>query len=165
MGIHPQTGLPYTRWLELASGMPWVTRRGVVDYDSLGHSNTKTEHDGADWQHTWNKNEVDYDSPVAMKSRDANLQYFLRIKKVCEEHGVRFVVLTSPCYETYETDERGLSELQRFIDDVGAEYYNYFHDPRLSDADYYPDASHLRGQGAKAWSEIVRREVLLRCSE
>lgn len=83
-----------------------------------------------------------------------------QIYTLCEKHGVKLIVITSPTYKTYNNKipESYLKDFNYVVRSIkqnkNLQYYNFYCDPRFGDNDF-KDAGHLNYLGAKKFSGIV----------
>lgn len=108
----------------------------------------------------------DYHSPEMLKDREDGMEDIMRIVNVCKRYGVRLVVVTPPCYKTYQdaVTKEGVNDMldaaaQMKQSYSGVEYRNYLFDNRFNANDFF-NSSHLSETGAKKFSVILRDEML-----
>ncbi len=91
-------------------------------------------------------------------------QYLTRMAAVCAENGVRLVVVTPPCHDTFVDDTRpeGIKRVHRIIEDVRKvypiEYKDYLQDPAYRADSLYYNCSHLNDTGATLFGEQIRKD-------
>lgn len=94
-------------------------------------------------------------------------QYLTRMAKVCAENGVRLIVVTPPCHDTFVDDTRpeGIARVHRIIDDVrkeySIEYKDYLQDPAYRADSLYYNCSHLNDVGATRFGAQIRKDFRL----
>lgn len=92
-------------------------------------------------------------------------QHLNSIAKICAENNVRFIVITTPCYETYlaKTNEIGRQTLYNIIDSVRVnypiEYYNYIADEEFRADTFFYDCSHLNYYGAEKFTLRLKKDL------
>ena len=139
---------------------------GIDTYDSLGFVwHGKTIHQGEDWQQ---------DDMVHVKNIGADslyiyvqeyTQHMSEIAKVCYENKVRFVMVTTPCYESYlqQTSAIGLQTLYDIVDSIKlyypVEYHNYIADEEFRADSLYYDCSHLNYLGAEKFTHRIKQDL------
>ncbi len=108
---------------------------------------------------------IDYNSKNARLAFDENLKYVNAISQLCKERGIQFVIVTTPVYKSYQAKltERGLQELDRFVDELKAQnpdiiYLNYLHDSNYEITDFC-NASHLSECGTVKFSQRLADDL------
>lgn len=136
-----------SRLLSIQSG------RRTTDYDSLGFfSLGDNVSDG---------NNV-YEAPGCEPMVTESL---LKMAKVCNDHGVRLIVVTSPANSTYRASHTDCdSRMQKVIDHVAGkypvEYHCYLNDEQFGDS-LFSDQTHLNHRGATAFAQRIKLDFEL----
>ena len=93
------------------------------------------------------------------------IKHLTTIAKVCAENHVRFVTITTPCYETYveKTSEAGWRNIYSIIEQVRKlypiEYFNYLADEEFRADSLYLDCSHLNYIGADKFTPRLKQDL------
>ena len=94
--------------------------------------------------------------------RDEELDAIYGMIRLCREHGIRPILITTPFRREYndQFDEKYCSQFYEVIEkicrDEDVEYHDYSHDERFTDnANYFRNSDHLSPRGAAAFTEIV----------
>lgn len=96
---------------------------------------------------------------------DEYILHLKKIAKICYEHDIRFVSITTPCHKNYveKTSQAGLNNLQYVVSEVGKEYpieyFNYLGDEEFSNDSLFIDCSHLNYLGAEKFSLRLRKDL------
>ena len=136
-----------SRLLSIQSG------RRTTDYDSLGFfSLGDNVSDG---------NNV-YEAPGCEPMVTESL---LKMAKVCNDHGVRLIVVTFPANSTYRASHTDCdSRMQKVIDHVAGqypvEYHCYLNDEQFGDS-LFSDQTHLNHRGATAFAQRIKLDFEL----
>lgn len=108
--------------------------------------------------------------PDTIFTEDAKLQiaeyteYLIDMAAVCADNGVRFIVVTPPCHESYNVNTRpeGIETLHKMIEDVRAqypiEYIDYLQDDEFRADSLYYNCSHLNVAGADLFALRVKED-------
>ncbi len=174
MHIHPAgSSVPCRYWSEiLNSNMDYSERIFHRDFEKknkctpLGYERYKVSSKAAGaWTRRSLPKIVDCESGNAPLALAEAMSDFKRMASVCGDNGVRFVVVSTPCYRTYRElmTERGIKDMSVCIDTMRSvnpkvEYYNYIYDDRFTEDDFF-DASHLTEIGARKFTEILRNDI------
>lgn len=103
------------------------------------------------------------------KSWDNITMNYGRMKVIaewCEEHEVRLVLITTPCWKSYygNLNDCQLKKMYGLIRDLqteyGIEYYDFLKDSRFDEDDFY-DSNHLSEYGAEKFTKILNDTLLL----
>ncbi len=90
--------------------------------------------------------------------------YLTEMAKMCEEMGVRLIVVTPPCHNSFvaNTCPEGIERVHRIIEDVREaypiEYKDYLQDPAYRADSLYYNCSHLNDTGATLFGEQIRKD-------
>lgn len=95
------------------------------------------------------------------------LDSLYEIIDLCQKNDIRPIMITTPFRREYN-EKFSVSFYEQFHDvieavctDTGCEYYDFSHDERFVDSDeYFSNADHLSGEGAKAFTKILMEEVV-----
>lgn len=136
-----------SRLLSIQSG------RRTTDYDSLGFFSL-----GDNVSDGNNVYEASGCEPMVTES-------LLKMAKVCNEHGVRLIVVTSPANSTYRASHTDCdSRMQKVIDHVAGqypvEYHCYLNDEQFGDS-LFSDQTHLNHRGATAFAQRIKHDFEL----
>lgn len=174
MGIPANDGKPqYYYWSEfIHSNLDFTSRMFKKDFFDIhqcepsGFERLEVKSKAPTWKTDKLPGIVDYDNDNASKALMEGLDDFKRIAQVCKNAGVRLVVVTLPCHQSFleQTTARGMKEMNECVDIMKEvypemEYYNYISDERFGDDDFY-NSSHLTDIGAKKFSLYFRQEAL-----
>lgn len=139
-----------------------------LKYDSLGFERDSSFHFGPKWKtdnivHVpTNQIESDYTNNKYVQEY---IQHLTTIAKVCADNHVRFVTITTPCYETYveKTSEAGWKNIYSIIEQVREsypiEYFNYLADEEFRADSLYLDCSHLNYIGADKFTPFLKHDL------
>lgn len=97
---------------------------------------------------------------------DDNIIDMLRtMAKACNTHGVRFIIVSMPCHNTFNSqsvDPAGLARIERIIDSVKVkypvEYGNYINHPNFRGDEIYQRQTHLNHKGATKYSQQIKND-------
>ena len=95
------------------------------------------------------------------------LTYMLDLAKVCNEHNIKFVVVTTPCADCFvaNTREPGIKNMYNLIDSVAVlypiEYYNYLDDMEFRADSIYFNCTHLNATGADMFTKRLINDINL----
>ncbi len=89
----------------------------------------------------------------------------LKMAKVCNDHGVRLIVVTFPANSTYRASHTDCdSRMQKVIDHVAGqypvEYHCYLNDEAFGDS-LFSDQTHLNHRGATAFAQRIKQDFEL----
>ena len=124
--------------------------------DELGYRKLTEEFRGAD---TW--------WACTQGAQDLYRASLTEMAKLCEQHGVRLIVITPPSAQAHlnMTTEAGMNKLYAMIDSMKAqyplEYRNYIADSMFRDNKLYHDATHLNHTGATLFAERIVQDFEL----
>lgn len=92
--------------------------------------------------------------------------YYLKlIAKICTDNNIRFIAITTPCFDTYieKTSDVGWKNIYSLIDDVKSEYpieyFNYINDIDFRSDSLYRDCSHLNHFGADKFAKRLKQDL------
>ena len=158
MGINPPAEFddnsPYRpRIFDVLNYHYYVSTR---DCDSLGYLTLgDSSSDAIDFINT----EVNEDNIVTM---------LCTMARVCNMHGVRFIVLSMPCNNTFNkqsVDSMGLVRVERIIDSVKekypVEYGNYLNHPDFRSDGLFQRQTHLNHKGATLFALRIKKDFNL----
>ena len=133
--------------------------------DSLGFEKLEVKSKTPTWKEDKLPLIVDYNVTNASKALNEGLNDFKQIAQICKDAGVRLVVVTLPCHQSFleQTTLRGMKEMYACVDTMRdvypeIEYYNYISDNRFEDDDFY-NSSHLTDIGAEKFSKILHENL------
>lgn len=126
------------------------------DCDSLGYMSLGNSFsDAVDFINT----DVDDDSIIDMLSAMAS---------VCDENGVRFIVISMPCNNTFNNqlvDSMGVDRINRIIESVQTrypmEYRDYLNHSDFRYEDIYQRQTHLNNKGATLFAQRIKKDLEL----
>ena len=99
------------------------------------------------------------------KYYDEYKEYLTEMASICHQYNVRFVCVTTPCYENYinKTSKQGIEILNELLSEVAekypVEYYNYISDEEFRADSFYYDCSHLNYIGAEHFTKRLKRDL------
>ena len=139
---------------------------GIDTYDSLGFVwHGKAIHQSEDWL----QDDMVHIKNIGEDHLYRYVQEYTRqmteISNVCYENNVRFVMVTTPCYESYlqQTNTKGMQTLYDIVDSVRlyspVEYYNYIADEEFRSDTFYYDCSHLNYYGAEKFTLRLKKDL------
>lgn len=169
MHITYNHSFPFEYWSEIInSRMDYGNRllrnsfKTRMQQEPTGFDRQKPAAKSGSWKHDHLPTVVDYNSPETPLAKQEGIDNMKRIARVCRDNGVRLLVITLPCYQTYldQVTQRGLQDMQACVDSMKAvypelEYRNYLTDKRFVDEDFF-NSSHLTDVGAQKLTEIIR---------
>lgn len=139
---------------------------GIDTYDSLGFVwNGKTIHESENWQQDDTVHIKDIGEDHLYRYVQEYTRQMTEISNVCYENNVRFVMVTTPCYESYlqQTNTKGMQTLYDIVDSVRlyspVEYYNYIADEEFRSDTFYYDCSHLNYYGAEKFTLRLKKDL------
>lgn len=103
-----------------------------------------------------------YEAPGCEPMVTESLQ---KMAKVCNDHGVRLIVVTFPANSTYRASHADCdSRMQKVIDHVAGqypvEYHCYLNDEQFGDS-LFSDQTHLNHRGATAFAQRIKQDFRL----
>ena len=160
----------YTAYSTFLSG---YLAKDEVDYelgcDSLGFEILDSAfHSGPNWKtdnivHIPIKEiEDDYSGNMYVNEYVLHLTH---IAEICAKNHVRFVTITTPCFETYvdKTSEAGWKNIYSIVEQVKQlypiEYFNYLSDKDFRSDSLYLDCSHLNYIGADKFTIRLKDDL------
>lgn len=153
----------------LLNGMLHISRLqddGVEGRDSLGFDPREFKmHCSENWRYS----SLVHVEGVGSKEKSWYVEeytmFLKNIAKVCAENKVRFVVVTTPCYNSFvsQTNDVGMRTLYDIIEcikkDYPVEYFNYLNDPEFRADSIYYDCSHLNYLGAEYFTDRIKMDI------
>ena len=126
------------------------------DCDSLGYISVGNDYsDIADYIDI----EINEDSIIAMLRTMA---------EICEERGIKFIIVTEPCTNTFNeqvVNTEGLDRINRIIDSVNNHcpvfYRDYLNHPDFREGKLYHSQTHLNNQGAILFAQRIKLDFNL----
>lgn len=94
-------------------------------------------------------------------------QYLTDMAHICNEHNVRFIVVTPPCHDSFVENTRpeGIATLHQIIEDVRKEYpieyKDYLQDSAYRADSLYFNCSHLNSLGATKFGAQIKADFNL----
>lgn len=169
MGISAPDGFPFEYWSEIMYSSFDYKKRFFSDaagYDSLGYELHGHAKRAADW-YKKGLPQVSFAIPGnAPLARQESLDYYKRMSSLCREHGVKFVVITFPVWETFKElmQPERVKDLQACVDSMrrvnpDVLYFDYLYDERFGNADF-SDALHMSPAGCVKMSQLFKDEIL-----
>ena len=166
MGISYEPRIPWLHLSEVMSSNIFFTLRHPESrhegYDTLGYLPKSAAARSPRWQQLEMPRNFTLATPGAQDILQMNLRLYQDLARACRDRGVRFVVITTPCYATYRAHmtAEGRALQRRCVEAMrqvypAMEYYDFVDDPRFVDTDYY-DAGHLSEEGAEKFTRILR---------
>lgn len=95
------------------------------------------------------------------------VSYLTRMASVCAQAGVRFIVVTPPCHDSFleDTTALGMQHLHDIVTSAQQrcpfEYHNYLQDPDFRTDSLHYNSSHLNAIGAKRFALRLRTDFNL----
>ena len=160
---------PYYYWFGLLNGYIRISTLRDEDYfiqqDSLGYIG----YEGLDgqmenWRSNQNIDSTIIHNPHAKEQIEEYTGYLLEMAKLCQQNGVRFIIITPPCHDSYTINVRqeGIAVLHRMIDKVHSEYpieyIDYLQDDEFRADSIYYNCSHLNTIGADMFALRVKKD-------
>ena len=132
-------------------------------YDELGYRPISGKH---------SKWEVKPDTVMLRNERqcmcyEEYIKYLREIACVCYKNNIRFIVVTPPCADYYNSNvsDEGIRNLYTIVDSVKTyypiEYCNYLKDAEFRTDSIYYNADHLNSRGADMFAKRVRDDFNL----
>ena len=159
----------YTAYSTLLSGFFAKDEYGSgLEYDVLGFEPKSELHAGDNWE-TGNIVHVPIEE-IEMNINDniyaqEYLSYLTKIAEICFKNNVRFVAITTPCYDTYveKTSDAGWNNIYLIVEQVKklypVEYYNYLANEDFRSDSLYYDCSHLNQSGADKFTIRLKEDL------
>lgn len=158
--------LPYYYWFGFA--------RGYIDKLSLFGTDTISVQESLgyfpvygqleDWQSIHNiKPDIIY-NPHAIAQIAEYKGYLMEMARLCKCYGVRFIVITPPCHDSYNVNvkQKGLDILYEMVEEIQleypVEYHDYLKDELFRADSIYYNCSHLNSIGADMLATRVRKD-------
>lgn len=119
------------------------------------------------WKEEQNISPEIIDAPDAMQQVAEYTQYLTDMARTCYEHGVRFIVVTPPCHDSFveNTRPKGIEIMHQIIEDVRKEYpieyKDYLQDPAYRADSLYYNCSHLNNIGATKFGAQIKADFHL----
>ena len=157
---------PYFYWFGFVRGYidkETLFKKGIKikeDYDGYDPLAGQTD----DWQTNQNINPNIIFNPHAKEQIAEYTEYLKKMAQLCNTHGVRFIVITPPCHDSYIVNVRqeGLDILHGMIEEVRAEYpieyIDYLQDEEFRADSIYFNCSHLNSFGADMFALRVKKD-------
>lgn len=125
-----------------------------IDCDSLGYiSLGDIFNDGLDFL-------------VVPVEEDSIIDILCQMGETCKENGIRFVIISTPCNNTFNTqivDTIGLNRISRIIDSVRnkypVEYHDYLNHPDFRNDSLYYGQTHLNHKGATLFAQRIKEDI------
>lgn len=164
--------LPYYYWFGFLHGYinmttlqhDYIFFQGKnLTFDNNGY-NRLVGQQGADWKNIQNIDPNVISNPHACEQIMEFTDYLKEMAKLCQEHNVRFIVLTPPCHDSYNDNVRqeGLDILYEMIEKVRLEYpieyIDYLQDEEFRTDSIYYNCSHLNSIGADLFALRVKED-------
>ena len=161
---------PYYYWFGLINGeISFSTLRDddeFLRHDSLeyiGYSPTEGQ-DGPDWKSLQNLDPNVISNPHSREQIDEYTFYLKELARICQDNGVRLIVVTPPCYDSYVANVRqeGVVIIHGIIEKVqseyAVEYMDYLQDKEFRSDSIYFNSSHLNSIGADMFALRVKKD-------
>lgn len=119
------------------------------------------------WKEEQNISPEIIDAPDAKEQVAEYTQYLTDMARTCYEHGVRFIVVTPPCHDSFveNTRPKGIEIMHQIIEDVRKEYpieyKDYLQDPAYRADSLYYNCSHLNNIGATKFGAQIKADFHL----
>lgn len=95
---------------------------------------------------------------------ETNYDRIREIAQFCKSHGIRLVLITTPCWHSYY-DKLGEEQLAKMYElthhlqeEFSVSYFDYLKDPRFVADDFF-DSNHLSDVGAEKFTKILNDDV------
>lgn len=130
---------------------------GYVGYDCI-------EGQQINWEKVQNIDPDVVSNPHASVQIKEYTIFLKEMARICQQNGVRFIVITPPCHDSYIANVRqeGLDILHGMIDEVRAsypvEYIDYLQDVEFRTDSIYYNCSHLNSIGADMFALRVKKD-------
>lgn len=155
------------RWLSIVQGGDEVNIFAIKIIPQNWTGQNPIEGQSPKWKEEHNISPEIIDAPDAMDQVAEYTQYLTDMARVCRDHGVRFIVVTPPCHDSFveNTRPKGIEIMHQIIEDVRKEYpieyKDYLQDPAYrADAIYY-NCSHLNNVGAAMFGAHIKADFNL----
>lgn len=131
---------------------------GYIGYDCL------FEQQIGDWKTKQNIDPTIIHNPHAKEQIGEYTRFLMDMAKLCQQNGVRFIVITPPCHDSYNDNVRqeGLDILYGMIEKVRSEYpieyKDYLQDKEFRADSIYFNCSHLNSIGADMFALRVKKD-------
>ena len=130
----------------------WGTMHSLPDKDSLRWDNEKV-FEALKFHTAKNSSHV-----------EENYNNIEKILKFCKQRGIEAVLITTPCYKTYNENinpaqmQKTYALIDKLCRKHNIRYYDYRLDSRFSEEDFY-DGDHLSDKGAEKFSIILKKDI------
>lgn len=131
---------------------------GYIGYDCLkGHQNEN-------WKSVQNIEPNNIYNPHSKEQIAEYKGYLTEMARLCQQHNVRFIVVTPPCHESYLENVRqeGVDILHEMIEQIESkypiEYIDYLQDEEFRADSIYYNCSHLNSIGADMFALRVKKD-------
>lgn len=117
-----------------------------------------------DWENVQTVPDTHEYNEKLIQKRTADLS---RIADMCFKNGIRFVVVTPPCCNSYiakapvDCEARLFEMVNKANIHSNIEYHNYFNDLEFRDDSIYYNASHLNSAGASLLAIRLKKDLVL----
>lgn len=136
---------------------PVIVTPGWTGYEPLDGQSPQ-------WKEEQNISPAIIEAPDAMEQVAEYTQYLTDMARVCKEHGVRFIVVTPPCHDSFveNTRPKGIEIMHQIIEDIHQaypiEYKDYLQDPAYRADSIYYNCSHLNNVGATMFGAQIKAD-------
>lgn len=163
---------PYYYWFGFMNGYISMTtfeddltffQGNNLSYSDNGYSCLDGQQ-GEDWKNIQNIDPNVISNPHACEQIAEFTGYLREMARLCQEHNVRFIVLTPPCHDSYNDNVRqeGLDILYGMIEKIRSEYpieyIDYLRDEEFRTDSIYYNCSHLNSIGADLFALRVKKD-------
>ena len=131
--------------------------------DSIGYS-AVSGHQNDHWKQEQNIDSEEVFSREPEKQVEEYYGYLRDMAFVCNRHGVRFIVVTPPCHESFLVNVKPekVEMLHRLMEGLGSEYAveyrDYLQDEAFREDSLYYNCSHLNSCGADRFALRVKKD-------
>ena len=169
MGVHID---PVWYWSEiLNSKLNFMSRfwnsnvQVLQECDSLGYVKLDVSERKTGWELRARPALLDSTLSINEESYQSLWQVYDTIARITRDKGVRFLIVTSPVYETYKEriNDTMYSDMMQFVDKLRSKYphvefYNFIYTEGFLPEDFN-DSSHLSDSGADKFSRLLSEVI------
>lgn len=102
----------------------------------------------------------------ALVNEDSLIDILCKMGETCKKHNIRFVIISTPCNNTFNTefvDTIGLKRISRIINSVRnkypVEYYDYLNHSDFRNDSLYYGQTHLNHKGATLFAQRIKEDI------
>lgn len=131
--------------------------------DPMGYS-AYIGHQNDNWKNEHNIDSEEVFSKEPEKQVEEYFGYLRDMVAVCNQHGVRFIVVTPPCHDSFlaNVKQEKVKLLHDLMEGIGSEYaieyVDYLQDGEFREDSLYFNCSHLNSDGADKFALRVKKD-------